>query len=169
MLCALLAGCGTIHHPPSEPTLQYNRDAGRTDAHNMLSSLVLPAGERVPPAAQVLTVTRGLARQKPSLTFTTADAAEVQEVAGMLNRLPTVQPGGVNCPNIPVAPTVTFSFRATKNGPVLAQASMPSTGPNGDCPGIAFSIQGKPQRSLSAQPTFLRSAGGALGVTLLTK
>ena len=127
------------------------------------------AAATVPTTVRVLTVTRGLARHKPSLTVTTTDAAKVQEVAAMLNRLPTVQPGITSCPNIPVAPTVTFTFRETKSGRVLAQASMPSTGPNGVCPGIAFSIQGKSERSLSAQPSFLRSAGGVLGVTLLTK
>jgi hypothetical protein len=128
-----------------------------------------PASERVPGDARVLTVTRGYPKHKPSLSFTTTNATKIQELSALLNGLQIVQPGAVNCPAMLVAPTVTFTFRAARNGPPLTQASMPTTGPDGQCPGIALKVRGRARPPLYALPVFLRTAGRMLGVTLLTK
>jgi hypothetical protein len=122
-----------------------------------------PASERMPVQVEVLTVTRGR-----SLSLTTTNAAKLAEIAALIDRLPIVQPGVYNCPMIPAAPTVTFTFRARSGGPALAQASTLATGPFA-CPGMQFTINGRKQRSLMAGPAFIRAAGRTLGVRLLTK
>ncbi len=127
-----------------------------------------PAAERAPAQARVLTVTRGWVGRRPSLELTITDAAKVDEIAATLNSLPIVQPGVYNCPMIPAAPTVTFTFRARRGGPVLAQASTLANGPFA-CPGMQFTVNGRKQRPLMAGPAFIRAAGRTLGVRLLTK
>ncbi|MBV9164795.1 MAG: hypothetical protein JO342_01455 [Solirubrobacterales bacterium] len=127
------------------------------------------ASERVPAQARVLTVGEAFPARKPMLAFTTENAAKVHEIATMVNNLPVVQPGMVNCPNIPVGPTVTFVFRARRGGQVLAWASVLATGAGGECPGIYFTVHGRPQPSLAAQPDFLHKAQRVLGVMLPSK
>ncbi len=117
----------------------------------------------------MLTVTRGHPGRKASLAMTTASPAKVRAIAGMLDRLHPARPGIVNCPNIPVAPTVTFSFRAQRDGPALAQARTLASGPHGECPGVMFKLPGRAQQDLTAQTAFLRQAQRVLGVALMTK
>lgn len=117
----------------------------------------------------MLTVTRGYPGRKPSLAMTTASPAKVRAVAEMLDRLHPARPGIVNCPNIPVAPTLTFTFRAQRDGRALARASTLASGPRGNCPGVMFKLPGRPRQDLTAQPAFLRQAQRTLGVTLMTK
>ncbi len=127
-----------------------------------------PAGERVPAQARVLTVRRGQLGHTPSLSLTTTNPTKVTQIAALLDRLPIVQPGVYNCPMIPAAPTITFTFRARRGGPVLAQASTLANGPFA-CPGMQVTINGRKQRPLMAGPAFIRAAGRTLGVRLLTK
>src|SRR5581483_8253962 len=77
--------------------------------------------------------------------------------------------GNRQLPNIPVAPTVTFSFRAQRDGPALAQARTLASGPHGECPGVMFKLPGRAQQDLTAQTAFLRQAQRVLGVALMTK
>jgi hypothetical protein len=67
------------------------------------------------------------------------------------------------------APTVTFTFRAHRDGPALGWASTPATGPDGECPGVTFKLRGRAREGLSAQHAFLRQAQRTLGVPLMTK
>jgi hypothetical protein len=92
----------------------------------------------------------------------------VQAIAAMLDALHPARPGIVNCPNIPVASTITFTFRAQQDGPALARASTLASGPHGECPGVTFRAPGDTRQDLSAQPVFLRNAGWVLGVSLMT-
>lgn len=114
--------------------------------------------------APIATPARG-----PSLSFTTTDIGKVVEIATMLDRLHPVPPGVYNCPRIQAAPTVTFTFRARRGGPVLSWASTLATGPRGACPGITFEARGRARRILDAQPPFLRQAQRVLGAHLMTK
>jgi hypothetical protein len=130
-----------------------------------------PPRGRVPVQSAVLTVTRGRSGRKPSLSVSTtpAELGKLATIAAMLDQLHPVGKGVLSCPNIPVAPTVTFTFRARRRGPALARATMPATGPRGACPGIEFRAQGRPAQALYAHPAFLRDAGSVLGVPLLSK
>ena len=128
-----------------------------------------PPDGRVPADAHALTVTRGYQGLKPSLAMTTTSPRKVRVIAAMLDRLRPARPGVVNCRNIPVAPAVTFVFRAERNGPALARASTLTSGPQGDCPGVTFMVRGHARESLSAQPGFLRRAGRVLGSTVVSK
>jgi hypothetical protein len=117
----------------------------------------------------VLTVTRGYPGRRPWLSLTTTDPVKVAKLATMLDRLRPLRPGIVNCPMIPSAPTVTFTFRARKGAPALARASTLATGPHGECPGVTFKVPGHARQGISAQPAFLLRAGRVLGVTLSSK
>lgn len=128
-----------------------------------------PPHGRVPTSARVLTVTRGYPGRAPSLSLTTTSRNKVQTIAAMLDRLRPAGPGIVNCPNIPVAPTVTFTFRTRQGEPALAQASTLASGPHGECPGVMFKIPGRARQDLSARPAFLRNAGRVLGAVLVSK
>jgi hypothetical protein len=117
----------------------------------------------------VLTVTRGYPGSKPSLAMTITSLVKVRAIATMLDRLHRARPGVVNCPMIRPAPTVTFTFRAQREGPALARASTLATGPDGECPGVTFKLRGRAREGLSAPAAFLRQAQRVLGVTLMTK
>ena len=142
--------------------------AAKTQTNAAAASDAPPHG-RVPADARVLNVTRGYPARKPSLAMTTASLVKVRAIATMLDRLHRIRPGVVNCPMIRPAPTVTFTFRARRNGPALARASTLATGPDGECPGVTFKLRGRARQGLSAQPAFLRQAQRVLGVTLMTK
>ena len=147
-----LAGCGTVKTQTSAP-----------------AASVAPTHGRVPSDVRVLTVTRGYAGRKPSLSATTTNAAKVAAIATMLDRLHRARPGVVNCPMIRPAPTVTFTFRAHRNGPALARANTLATGPDRECPGVTFKLRGRAREGLSARSAFLRQAQRTLGVPLMTK
>lgn len=128
-----------------------------------------PPRERVPPDARLLTVTRGtLPGWSPPLSATVTDAVRVHRFATALDRLQVVQPVVVACPEQFVTPTITFTFYARAGGPALAQASMPATGPDGECSAIEFTVGGRLGRPLLASPSFLGRAGRILGVALGT-
>ena len=121
-----------------------------------------PRRERVPRTALVLTVTRGA-----SLRLNITDTAKVRRVAAMLDRLQIIQPGGfTSCPFETPAPTITFTFRARLGGPPLARARMLASGPEGPCSPISFSVRGRHEPALLAEPSFLRKAGHILGTAL---
>lgn len=127
-----------------------------------------PKGERVPRAARVLTVTRGaFPGWPPPLSAAFSGHKQVRAVARILDRLQIVQPGGfIACPAILAAPRITFTFRARLGGPPLARASMLANGPEGPCSPISFSVRGRHEPPLLAEPSFLRTAGHILGTAL---
>lgn len=144
----VLAGCGSSAAPPTQT----------------LPASGAPTNARVPAQVTVLTTTRGLPGHKPSTSMTTTLLGKIATVAALLDSLHPVRKGVVNCPNMPVEPKVTFLFRSRRGGPELARASMPATGPKGECPGITFKAQGHAQEHLYAQPSFLHDADRVLGI-----
>ncbi len=147
-LVLALAGCGSSSPPPTET----------------LPAAGAPAGGRVPAQTTVLTVTRGRAGHRPSVLVTATQLGKVATVAALFDSLHSVPKGVVNCPNIPVAPTVSFTFSARRRGPALARASMPADGPKGRCPGVTFKARGHAHEYLYAQPRLLREADRVLGL-----
>jgi hypothetical protein len=78
----------------------------------------------------------------------------VHAIVAMIDRLPIVQPGYIACPVLVGAPVVTFSFRASRTGRVLATASEPAdvTEPTGACDALSF------QTDVRAWPPLLHGA-----------
>jgi hypothetical protein len=130
-----------------------------------------PAGERIPSSARVLDVTVGRRSNPPSLSMTVTDAAKVSKIAAMINGLGTVQPGAISCPAFPGdGAFVTFDFRATEGGPLVAEASEPGWArePTTACDPMALTILGHAWTPLLGGASVVRRSQVLLGVTLQT-
>jgi hypothetical protein len=128
-----------------------------------------PAGERIPFAARVLEVAVARPHMRPSVSRTVTDMAEVSRIAATIDHLPTVQPGTINCPSLPVdGPLVTFTFRATLRGQVLAQASEAAwaSEPTTACDPLRLTISGREQAALLGGASVIQEAQAMLGVSL---
>lgn len=140
----------------------------RADAADMWD-IPRPASERVPSQASVLDVSVARPGARPSLSLTVTDRTKVTKIARAINRLPTVQPIAIACPDIQVdAPTVTFTFRTSPRAPALAQASAPvsASGPLAPCEPMSFTISGQTLTPLLGGATVVEQAQVLLGVTL---
>ncbi len=125
-----------------------------------------PASERVPAGVGEIDIVR-----QPSLSLHVTDHAKVSRLVAMINRLPIVQPGAWSCPAMPVhEPVITFTFRSSQGGAVLAVASEHADvrEPTTPCDPLNFSIRGQPQTPLLRGAAFLAAAGRLLGVRLGT-
>ena len=140
----------------------------RADAGDMWD-IPRPASERIPSQASVLDVSVARPGARPSLSLTVTDRTEVTKIAKTIDRLPTVQPITIACPDIQVdAAAVTFTFRASSRGPTLAQASEPTSasGPLAPCEPMRFTIAGRTLTPLLGGATVVEEAQVLLGVTL---
>ena len=105
-----------------------------------------PLAKRIPSGARLLEVTVARPGATPLATRTVTDRSRVRRIAAMIDSLETVQPETINCPSYPAnAPAVTFTFRATAGGPVLADASEPAyaTEPTTPCDPMTITIEGR--------------------------
>lgn len=128
-----------------------------------------PASERIPSSASILEVALTRPHKRPSPPVTTANAHTVVEIAASIDDLETVQPIAISCPAIPVERAfVTFTFRATQSGPVLAQASDPvgASESISECEPMRLTIAGSAQTPLLGGPSVLARAQALLGVSL---
>lgn len=149
-------------------TLSGGSTAIRADAADMWD-IPRPASERIPPQASVLDVSVTRPGARPSLSLTATDRIKVTKIARAIDRLPTVQPLAIACPDIQVdAPTVNFTFRASSRGPALAQASEPTSasGPLAPCEPMRFTLAGQALTPLLGGATVVEQAQVLLGVTL---
>jgi hypothetical protein len=140
----------------------------RADAGDMWD-IPRPASERIPSQASVLGVSVARPDARPSLSLTVTDRTKVNKIARAIDRLPTVQPIAIACPDIQVdAPAVTFTFRASSRGPALAQASEPTSasGPLAPCEPMRFTIAGRALTPLLGGATVVEQTQVLLGVTL---
>ncbi|HEY5195008.1 MAG TPA: hypothetical protein VIJ39_14220 [Solirubrobacteraceae bacterium] len=140
----------------------------RADAQDVW---VIPrsASERIPGSARVLEVMVARSHKVPSLSVIVSDVTKVSEIAAMIDRLPIVQPGALSCPAFPVnGPFVNFTFRSTRHGPTLAQASEAAwaSEPSSACEPMRLTIAGRPRTALLDGPSVVRKAQALLGVTL---
>lgn len=125
--------------------------------------------ERIPRSAHVLEVTVARYRAAPSLSVTVSDPAKVSEIAARIDGLPIVQPGAFSCPALPVdGPFVTFTFRAARGGPTLAQASEAAWArePSSACEPMRLTIAGRPRTALLDGPSVVSQAEELLEVKL---
>ncbi len=122
------------------------------------------ASERIPGGVQAIDITRGLPGHAPSQSLTVTDAAKVRAIVAVTNSLPTIQPGEFDGCNtaVPVGlvrPKITFTFRASPGGSVLAVASELATATGtGNCDPMTLSIGGLPQKPLLEGPKVVAEA-----------
>jgi len=108
-------------------------------------------------------------RAHPSLSLTVTNRVKVEKIAKAIDALATAQPIAIACPNMPVdAPTVTFTFRASRRGPALARAgeSASASGPIAPCEPMSFSLAGRALTPLLGGAAVVEQAQALLGVTL---
>lgn len=149
-------------------TLPGGATAIRADAADMWD-IPRSASERIPPRASMLDVSVARPDARPSLSLTVTDRVTVTKIAMAIDRLSTVQPIAIACPDIQFdAPAVTFTFRASAHGPALAQASEPASasGPLAPCEPMRFTISGRALTPLLGGATVVEQAQALLGVTL---
>ena len=139
----------------------------RVDAEDVWE-MPRPAGERIPAGVHDIDISRGVPGRPPTLSQGVTDARKIATIVALIDGLAIVQPGTIVCPMIMInGPTVTFSFRASPGGKVLAQASqivMP--GPTTACDPMRLSIEGRTQTPLLGASSFLAAVGRLLGLKL---
>jgi hypothetical protein len=106
-----------------------------------------PASERVPAAAKAVTIAMDIGMnqgsKKPPKPVTITDEATVRKLVALINSLPLPSPGIRHCP-ADFGDSLTLIFRASREGPPLAVATVALSG----CQGVALTIGGKPQPGL---------------------
>ncbi len=135
----------------------------RADA-DVVWLLSRPASERIPDGVQTIDITRGLPGLAPTQSVTVSAAAEVEALVAVTNSLPTIQPEefcglGRAEPARFEEPKITFTFRASLAGSVLAVAreSANATGTS-RCDPMSLSIAGLRQRPLLEGPRVVAEA-----------
>jgi len=126
-------------------------------------------GERIPAGVGEVDVSSANPGRPPSLTRSVTDASQVRTIVTLIDALPIVQPGAIACPMIMInGPTVTFTFRASAGGKILAQASQYAAfpGPNTACDPMRLSIEGRTQTPLLGGNGFVAAVGKLLGLKL---
>ncbi|MGD0454799.1 MAG: hypothetical protein ABSB69_14495 [Solirubrobacteraceae bacterium] len=131
------------------------------------------ASERIPAGVEAIDITRGQPGHAPSHSVVVTDAVEVRAIIAVTNSLPTIQPAefaGCNTsgPRVGfVGPGITFTFRASPGGPVLAVATEPAdaTG-TAKCEPMTLTIGGVRQTPLLEGPKVVAEAQRLLKVKI---
>jgi hypothetical protein len=130
-----------------------------------------PVSEQIPRGVHEIDVTRAAPGESPSLAVKVVSPHVIRVLVTMVDALGIVQPGAYACPALPVgAPVVTFTFRASDGGNVLASASELASArePTTSCDPMTFSIRGRSQTPLLGGAAVVHAAGRLLGVHLQT-
>jgi hypothetical protein len=141
--------------------------AVRVDAQDVWE-IPRSAAERIPAGVQEIDVARAIPGRPPTLSQSVTDPGKVARIVAMIDALPIVQPGTIACPMFVLnAPRVTFTFRASAGGRVLAQASQNVVqGPTTSCDPMSLTIEGRSQTALLGGSGFLAAVGKLLGLAL---
>ena len=150
----------------------------RVDAIVRYSAPRLPA-QRMPAQARVLAIATKPSPYGPSPSpplespLTITKRSEVRRIAAIVDGLPFVAFNGVaiSCPAMLPAPIVTFTFRATPEGPVMATVTEAANTPTGadPCFTAGLTIRGHREPGLLEGGMLLREAGAIAGVKLTTR
>jgi hypothetical protein len=122
------------------------------------------ASEQIPGGVHAIDITQGLPGHAPSQSLTVSDAAKVKAIIAVSNSLPTIQPGEFDGCNaaVPVGfarPKITFTFRTSPRGSVLAVATEPANATGtGTCEPMMLSINGLPRKPLLEGPKVVAEA-----------
>jgi hypothetical protein len=123
-----------------------------------------PPSERIPASARVLDVTVVRPGRRPPTSVVLAKTKTVRKIVSLINELPTSQPAGIShgCPRRKANPTtVQLTFRATRDGPALAEAVQVE--PIGACSPMTLTIRGRPQTPLVGAAVVLHRLRALLG------
>lgn len=146
-------GAGYVPLRQLEVTVAALQDGGsgvRVDAQAQ-EIVSRPKGERIPVRVGVLDFTIGVSGKPPRVSRTVTSRALMHRIAAMIDRLQTVQPEAISCPSYPLHPSmVTFTFRATPHGRVLARASEMAGAiePTTPCDPMTLEIEGRQWKPL---------------------
>jgi hypothetical protein len=130
-----------------------------------------PVSERIPRGVHEINVTRGAPGQSPSLAIKVVSPHAIRSLVTMVDALGIVQPGAYSCPALLAGtPVVTFTFRASDGGTVLARSSELASArePTTSCDPMTFSIRGRSETPLLGGAAVVHNAGRLLGVHLQT-
>jgi hypothetical protein len=140
----------------------------RVDAQD-LWIVARPASEKVPAHVREVDVTSALPGKAPFLSRRVTSAAKIHRILTLLDAMEIVQPGvAYSCPAFPGDhPVVTFDFRATAGGRLLARARLTDADvASGPCNPVDFSIDGHRQTPLIGSD-FVKQTERLLRVNLL--
>jgi hypothetical protein len=125
-----------------------------------------PASERIPPGATVVTLAlvpgfgpgpgRKLSAEPP---VTITDPVKVAGIAAVVDRLSLYPPGEFSCPE-DSGSGIRLTFRASRNGPVLALVTGEDTG----CQGVSVVVDGKSQPRLAGAASLRRDVLAIAGI-----
>jgi hypothetical protein len=130
-----------------------------------------PVSERIPRGVHQIDISRGVPGKAPSLSIKTVSPHVIRTLVAMVNSLEITQPGVTSCPAVIAGvPFVTFTFRASDGGTVLARASQAASSrePTTPCDAMAFSVRGHAKTPLLGGAAVVSKAGHLLGVHLQT-
>jgi hypothetical protein len=130
-----------------------------------------PVSERIPRGVHEIDVARAVPGDAPSLEVKVVSKREIRALVAMVDALGIIQPGAYSCPlQQGDAPVVTFTFRASDEGTVLASAGELASArePTTSCDPMTFSIRGHPQTPLLGGAAVVGKAGRLLRVHLQT-
>jgi hypothetical protein len=139
--------------------------AVRADAQDVWE-MPRPASEQVPSSVRVLDIAVipfSPAGSRRLLSITVTDTATVSGIAATINHLATLKPYGAGlCRAEAEGPIVIFAFKATRGGPVLAQAKQVW----GGCHPMNLWIYKHKQTPLLGGPSVIQQAEKLLHLTL---
>jgi hypothetical protein len=130
-----------------------------------------PVSERIPRGVHEIDVTRGVPGKAPSISIKTVSPHVIRTLVAMVNSLGITQPGVWSCPAVIAGvPVVTFTFRASDGGTVLATASQAASSrePTTPCDPMAFNVRGHAETPLLGGAAVVSKAAHLLGVHLQT-
>jgi hypothetical protein len=182
-----LSGCGTAHAPGATDPVSTRTGSASvplTTAKSPAPSAAAvapvkpaararPASEKVPAAAQAVTISMGQGgnqgglmnpggnqgSQVPPKPVTITNRAQVDALKALINGLALFPPGTYSCP-ADFGDDLVLTFRAGPGTPALAVATADLSG----CDSVSLTINGKPQPALAGPgtdngPRILKTAG----------
>jgi hypothetical protein len=126
-------------------------------------------GARIPAGVHAIDITRARPGQAPSVSLAVTRPGKVERIVALIDDLPAVKPGIViPCPMIPAnVPVVTLTFRVSRGGSVLAQATqIVMAGPVTACVATHLRVGGHAQRALLGGVPLLAKIDKVLGTNL---
>jgi hypothetical protein len=128
-------------------------------------SVPRPSGEVVPAGVHELDILRGRPGGRAGIALRVTDP-QLSRIRRLIDALPTVQPGTVDCPvAVTGLPVVTFVFRAAEGGRPLAVARETAdvVSPTTACDPLSFSVRGRARTPLLGGARLLRQVSRIVG------
>jgi hypothetical protein len=110
------------------------------------------SGASIPPGVALIRVTSARGREPSFVGVRVTDPSNVRQITAWIDQMKPVPRGAYSCPfSWPTEPTVSFTFRASSQGPALARASETDDGSgSGPCNPLTVRIGGQRHHDLVA-------------------